>query len=66
MSARDIFEQFKTLPVNEQRELKILVDQHPGAAPKQGGEEIMPDSVFQRAKVHVLANYGPLLEQLAK
>ena len=66
MSVRDIFEQFKTLPVNEQRELKVLVDTYSEAAPEQAGENVMTDEMFQRAKEHVFANYGPLLEHLAK
>ena len=65
MSALEIFEQFKVLPVREQQEFKILVDDY-CAIQVEEGDDVMPDGAFQHAKKHVFANYGPLLEQLAK
>lgn len=66
MSAREMFEQFKALPAKEQQELKILVNDFNKIGLKDTQDEAMPENVFQQAKEHVFANYGPLLEELAK
>lgn len=66
MSALEVFEQFKVLPVREQQEFKTLVEGYCAIQVEEEGNDVMPDSAFQRAKTHVFANYGPLLEQLAK
>lgn len=67
MSARDrIIESIKALPLDEKREIKAAVDQLIDAEASSSGPKIMDRSAFDRAKAHVFAHYGPLLEELAK
>ncbi len=65
MSAHEIIEQIKALTPNEQLEIKRFARELPDA-PQEGAGGAMPAEMFQRAKDHVFAHYGPLLEQLAK
>jgi hypothetical protein len=65
MSALEIIEQIKALTPKEQSEIKRFVLELPGSQPETAGGT-MPADRFQRAKDHVFAHYGPLLEQLAK
>lgn len=65
MSALEIIEQIKALPRKEQEQVKAFARELPVSTPETAGGA-MPDDMFQRAKDHVFAHYGPLLEQLAK
>lgn len=66
MSAIEIIEQIKALPREEQEQVKAFARELPVSEPESEGGKAMPREVFQRAKEHVFAHYGPLLEQLAK
>jgi len=61
-----MFEQFKAMPSHEQEKLKELVNHFEEQSLKHAPDVVMPDEAFRQAKDHVFANYGPLLEELAK
>lgn len=65
MSALEIIEQIKALTPKEQSEIKRFALELPDSSQENVGGT-MPTHMFQRAKDHVFAHYGPLLEQLAK
>ena len=65
MSARDVIESIKALPEQDLQEVREFLASMDGEA-NQSGSKTMPRDVFDRAKEQIFANYGPLLEQLAK
>jgi chloramphenicol 3-O-phosphotransferase len=65
MSAIEIIELIKALPRKEQEQVKAFARELPNE-PQETAGGTMPSEMFQRAKDHVFAHYGPLLEQLAK
>jgi len=65
MSARDVIESIKALPEQDLAEVReFLATMASGVS--QSECKVMPRDVFDRAKEQIFANYGPLLEQLAK
>lgn len=70
MSAKEIIEQIKALPASEQAEVKRFACELPDHGQESNvlNERAgpMPSEMFERAKTHVFAHYGPLLDKLAK
>jgi len=65
MSARDAIDIIRTLSTSEIREVSEFIKSIE-AKSEPSDPKIMPRETFERAKAHVFAHYGPLLEELAK
>lgn len=67
LSAADVIEMIKCLTPKEQAEVKGFALTLPDNTEAAGATpQIMSREMFERAKEHVFAHYGPLLEKLAK
>ena len=67
MSAVDVIELIKNLPPSEQAKVRDFALALPSNKDQADNEaRVMPREMFERAKEHVFAHYGPLLEKLAK
>lgn len=67
MSVADVIEMIKSLSPEEQAEVKGFALTLPDNAEiADARPQIMSREMFERAKEHVFAHYGPLLEKLAK